>query len=96
MRFILLLLLVFSLHAEEEFDGKVEDFTKLMQDVSVEVMIITFEEDWWNRNISAIYTDMTQMSIKELIKKKGILTVEDIKSFFKKGFFTYEYRPSTI
>jgi hypothetical protein len=97
VRLLLLLLLAVSLSAEEvEYEGTVEDFTKLMMDVSVEVMVITFEEDWWNRRISAIYTDMKSMTVRELIKRKRVLTIDDVKWFFKKGFFRYEYRPSTI
>lgn len=96
MKILLPLLLTFTLYADEEYNGKVEDFTKLMMDVTVEVMVVTFEEDWWTRNISAIYADMKNMTVKDLIKKKGNLTIDDIKWFFKKGFFTYEYRPTII
>lgn len=90
-------MMCFSLHAleESEYNGSVEDFTKLMLDVSVEVMVVTVEEDWWSRKVLAIYTDMKKMTLKELMTRKT-LTIEDLKQFFKKGFFTFEYRPTII
>ena len=76
-------------------DVDVDNFVALMSEVPVEVMITTFEEDWWTQKIVSINSKLETMKVKDLVKKKK-LNNADIKFFIKTGHFSCEYRPTLI